>query len=98
MTNLYTSAQCRELDRLMIEQQGVAGFDLMRRAGQAAFDELIHRWPEVRAVSICCGFTSQGNLPIALQIGGRPFAEETLFRAAHAYEQATPWHTQKPKI
>ena len=39
----------------MIEQQGVAGFDLMRRAGQAAFDELIHRWPGVRSVSICCG-------------------------------------------
>ena len=55
MTNLYTSAQCRELDRLMIEQEGVAGFDLMRRAGQAAFDELIHRWPGVRSVSICCG-------------------------------------------
>ena len=55
MTNLYTSAQCRELDRLMIEQEDVAGFDLMRRAGQAAFDELIHRWPGVRAVSVCCG-------------------------------------------
>ncbi len=55
MTNLYTSAQCRELDRLMIEQEGVAGFDLMRRAGQAAFDELVHRWPGVRSVSICCG-------------------------------------------
>ena len=39
----------------MIEQEGVAGFDLMRRAGQAAFDELIHRWPGVRSVSICCG-------------------------------------------
>ena len=52
----------------------------------------------IPAVSICCGFTSQGSLPIGLQIGGRPFAEETLFRAAHAYEQATPWHTRRPQI
>ncbi len=42
------------------------------------------------AISIPGGFTSDG-LPIGLQLGARPFAEETLFRAAHAYEQATPW-------
>ena len=39
----------------MIEQEGIAGFALMGRAGQAAFDELLHRWPGVRTVSICCG-------------------------------------------
>jgi aspartyl-tRNA(Asn)/glutamyl-tRNA(Gln) amidotransferase subunit A len=43
------------------------------------------------AISIPGGFTSD-NLPIGLQLGARPFAEETLFRAARAYEQATPWH------
>ena len=45
------------------------------------------------AISIPGGFTSDG-LPIGLQLGARPFAEETLFRAAHAYEQATTWHTR----
>ena len=45
------------------------------------------------AISIPGGFTGDG-LPIGLQLGARPFAEETLFRAAHAYEQATPWHTR----
>jgi aspartyl-tRNA(Asn)/glutamyl-tRNA(Gln) amidotransferase subunit A len=43
------------------------------------------------AISIPGGFTTDG-LPIGLQLGARPFAEETLFRAAYAYEQATPWH------
>jgi aspartyl-tRNA(Asn)/glutamyl-tRNA(Gln) amidotransferase subunit A len=43
------------------------------------------------AISIPGGFTSD-NLPIGLQLGARPFAEETLLRAARAYEQATPWH------
>ncbi len=51
----------------------------------------------VPALSICCGFTSQ-NLPIGLQLGSRPFAEETVLRVAYAYEQATPWHTQKPPL
>ena len=55
MTILHTSAQCRQLDRLMIEQQGVSGFALMRRAGQAAFDALIHRWPGAGAITIFCG-------------------------------------------
>ena len=45
------------------------------------------------AISIPGGFTSDG-LPIGLQLGARPFAEETLFRAAHDYEQATTWHTR----
>ena len=45
------------------------------------------------AISVPGGFTSDG-LPIGLQLGARPFAEETLFRAAHAYEQATDWHTR----
>ena len=43
------------------------------------------------AISLPGGFTSN-NLPIGLQLGARPFAEEKLLRAAHAYEQATSWH------
>ncbi len=48
-------------------------------------------------VSIPCGFTS-GKLPIGLQIIGRKWGEETMLRIAHAYEQATPWHKEKPAI
>ena len=51
----------------------------------------------VPAISVPCGFTESG-LPLGLQIVGKPFAEETLFRAAHAYEQATTWHTRRPPI
>ena len=54
----------------------------------------------VPALSIPCGFTSDGAgaLPLALQIAGRPYAEATVLRVGHAYEQATPWHTRKPPI
>jgi aspartyl-tRNA(Asn)/glutamyl-tRNA(Gln) amidotransferase subunit A len=48
-------------------------------------------------VSIPCGFTS-GKLPIGLQIIGPKWGEETMLRIAHAYEQATPWHKEKPPL
>ena len=51
----------------------------------------------VPAVSIPCGFTSD-NLPIGLQIAGRPFDDETVMKVAHAYESNTPWHTRRPPI
>ena len=47
------------------------------------------------AISVPCGFNSQG-LPVGLQIGGRPGAEETVLKLAYAYEQNTAWHTMRP--
>ena len=50
----------------------------------------------IPGISIPCGFTStETPLPIGLQLGAGPFAEETLLQVAHAYEQATPWHTRR---
>jgi len=49
------------------------------------------------AISIPCGF-SRAGLPIGLQIIAKPFAEETIFRAAYTFEQSTDFHKQKPKI
>ena len=53
--DLYTSAQCRELDRIAIVEHGIPGFELMLRAGRAAFDELTARWPRARSVTVFCG-------------------------------------------
>jgi len=49
-------------------------------------------------VSIPCGFTGSPRLPIGLQLLGKPFGEETILRIAHAYEQGTEWHRQKPAL
>ena len=48
-------------------------------------------------ISVPCGFTAAG-LPIGLQIIGRPLAEETILRAAYAYEQAHDFHTKMAPI
>ena len=48
-------------------------------------------------ISVPCGFSKDG-LPIGLQLLGEPFGEPDLLRAAHAYEQATDWHTHRPNL
>ena len=49
------------------------------------------------ALSLPCGF-SAGGLPIGMSIVGRPFDEWSVFKVAHAYEQATAWHTRRPAV
>ena len=50
-------------------------------------------WP---SVSVPCGFQREG-LPVGLQISGKPGADATVLRLAHAYEQATEWHKRAPR-
>ena len=50
----------------------------------------------IPAVSLPCGFSSEG-LPIGLQLVGKAFDEESIFRAAYGFEQSTEWHLRKPQ-
>jgi len=47
-------------------------------------------------ISIPCGFTQTG-LPIGLQLSGPPDGESLVLQLAYAYEQATEWHSRRPK-
>ena len=55
------------------------------------------------SISVPCGFVqvedsdSEQGLPVGLQISGPWWSEKTLLQVAHAYEQATPWHTVRVK-
>ncbi len=48
-------------------------------------------------VNLPCGFTDDG-LPLSVQLVGRHGEEGTIMQAAHAYEQATEWHTRQPEV
>lgn len=50
----------------------------------------------VPAISVPCGFSD--GLPIGLQIIGKHFDESTIYKVAHAFEQATEHHKEKPKL
>jgi len=51
-------------------------------------------------LSLPCGFSQRDgvNLPVGLQLLGRPFGESRLLRIGHAYEKSTSWHQQHPSL
>ncbi len=51
----------------------------------------------VPAISIPCGFTKT-RLPLGMQLIGPDLSEELIYQVAHAYEQATEWHTIRPTM
>ena len=57
----YTAAAVRELDRLAIEEHHIAGFELMLRAGTAALQALLKKWPDTRKLIIFCGTGNNGG-------------------------------------
>ena len=48
------------------------------------------------ALSIPCGFSK--NMPIGLQLIGKPFDEKTILGAGYNYQQNTGFHKQLPVI
>jgi len=47
------------------------------------------------ALSIPCGFAD--NLPVAIQVVGPPFSENTLIAVGKEFQNRTDWHRQRPK-
>lgn len=52
---LYSTAQVRSLDSHAINELGIAGYILMKRAGEAALRYLRTRWPMAHRIVIVCG-------------------------------------------
>ena len=50
----------------------------------------------VPGISVPNGFSN--GLPLGLQIIGKHFDESTVYKVAHAFEQATDFHKQKPSL
>jgi aspartyl-tRNA(Asn)/glutamyl-tRNA(Gln) amidotransferase subunit A len=52
-------------------------------------------------ISVPCGFakTEEGTeLPIGLQVLGKPMDEARILQIAHGYEQSVPWHKKQPPL
>ena len=54
-TELYSATQVRELDRIVIEEFGISGYELMQRAGRFSFEILKKTFPREGLVHVICG-------------------------------------------
>ena len=54
-SRLYSGAETRRFDSITINEHGIPGIVLMKRAGQAAFDALCDTWPDVAGITVLCG-------------------------------------------
>jgi len=57
----YLAADVRELDRIAIHEKGIPGFTLMQRAGSAAFNALLAKWPATEKLICFCGSGNNGG-------------------------------------
>jgi aspartyl-tRNA(Asn)/glutamyl-tRNA(Gln) amidotransferase subunit A len=110
----YVQALRRRRELVAELDQAMAGLDLVMTAAAPSEAPKIDEVPKFAilerpsltiafnvtgspAMSVCCGYTDAG-LPLSFQIVGKRFADATVLRAAHAYEQATPWRAQRPAL
>lgn len=60
-TPIYQTQQIREFESLAQERFGISGQLMMQRAGKAAFDFLLRRWPQAQKISVFCGSGNNGG-------------------------------------
>ena len=75
----------------------IEGHDAVEQAGRLTRFTAPFNLTGLPAISIPCGFTSDG-LPVGLQIVSRAWADAKVLNVAYAYEQATEWHRRRPAM
>lgn len=110
--NDYIQAQRRRRELCLEFAQAMQDFDVLITAATASEASPINEIPfwdglekpsfalpwnlsGYPAISVCMGFGPKG-LPLAVQIGGRPFDEARLFQVATLLETSTPWRDRRP--
>lgn len=58
---LYSADAVRAIDRYVIDQQGVDGFELMQAAAASAFRRLVRTWPQSASILVLCGAGNNGG-------------------------------------
>ncbi len=58
---LHTCQQAREIDRLIVDELGISGFQLMTRAGEAGYRIMMDHWPTCKRIVVFCGRGNNGG-------------------------------------
>jgi len=75
----------------------IEGTDAVGQAGRLTRFTAPFNLAGLPALSIPCGFTSEG-LPVGLQIVARAWGDAKVLNAGYSFEQATEWHKRKPTL
>ncbi|MCW0438766.1 NAD(P)H-hydrate dehydratase [Xanthomonas sacchari] len=59
--DLYATADARRIDAQATALLGGDGYTLMQRAGQAAWQTLLQRWPQAQRILVACGSGNNGG-------------------------------------
>ncbi len=54
-SSLYTPESVRRIDQIAIQNHGIPGYTLMRKAGKAVLDVLRQRYPQAKKILVLCG-------------------------------------------
>ncbi|MDH5387689.1 MAG: NAD(P)H-hydrate dehydratase [Gammaproteobacteria bacterium] len=54
-SSLYTPESVRRIDHKAIQDHGISGYTLMRRAGKAVLDVLSRNYPQTKRILVLCG-------------------------------------------
>lgn len=61
ITSVYSAKQVLENEANVAQSQNIALFDLMERAGAAAFEQLLKSWPNAKHILVLCGKGNNGG-------------------------------------
>ncbi|MEN0044801.1 MAG: NAD(P)H-hydrate epimerase, partial [Pseudomonadota bacterium] len=59
--DIYSAEAVRALDRRALDDFGIPGYTLMRRAGAAALSVMNQRYPGLRSMVVLCGGGNNGG-------------------------------------
>jgi aspartyl-tRNA(Asn)/glutamyl-tRNA(Gln) amidotransferase subunit A len=110
----YVQAVRRRRELRAELQAAMAGLDVVLTAtqpGEAPKMDAIPKWENFRspsftmpfnvagypAISVCSGFGAN-DLPVAIQLVGKPFQEATVLHIADAFERATAFRAKRPAL
>ncbi len=110
----YMQAQKQRRALIAATEAATTGVDILLTAaqpGEAARIDAVSKWAFMEKPNFTMPFNvtgwpgislptglGAGDLPVAMQLVGKPFAEPMLFRAADAYEKAHGWRTRRPAM
>ena len=81
---IYQARAIQEIERVVIEQHGVSGIVLMRRAGEAAFKQIMTRYSSIHHLVVVCGAGNNGGDGYVVALCARKIGIRVTVRASAA--------------